>query len=161
MANESTGTRDETFNLISVLYHALQGAETYQQYIQDAEQRGDQELVQFFRDVRAEEKRRAIGPSSCSPSTSESIRSARRPSMPHQRDSHARWYRQHVGSEEVCHPVGGARDIKKKAPCLHFRPGRQAIAPRADPAHDWPSVLPAGRRAIHPWRCGVRSGAAV
>jgi rubrerythrin len=59
MANESTGTRDETFNLISVLYHALQGAETYQQYIQDAEQRGDQELVQFFRDVREEEKRRA------------------------------------------------------------------------------------------------------
>jgi rubrerythrin len=61
MANESTGTRDETYNLISVLYHALQGAETYQQYIQDAEQRGDQELVQFFRDVREEEKRRADG----------------------------------------------------------------------------------------------------
>ena len=55
----STGTRDETYNVISILYHALQGAETYQQYVQDAEQRGDQELAQFFREVQQEEQRRA------------------------------------------------------------------------------------------------------
>jgi hypothetical protein len=41
MATESTGTRDETYNLVSVPYHALQGAETYHQYVQDAEQRGE------------------------------------------------------------------------------------------------------------------------
>ena len=59
MATQHTGTRDETYDVVSILYHALQGAETYQQYIQDAEQRGDQELGQFFRDVQEEEKRRA------------------------------------------------------------------------------------------------------
>ncbi|HZQ61197.1 MAG TPA: hypothetical protein VFC24_07605 [Casimicrobiaceae bacterium] len=54
-----TGTPDVTYNLISILYHALQGAETYEQYIQDAQQGGDQELAQFFRDVQQEDERRA------------------------------------------------------------------------------------------------------
>ena len=48
----ATGTRDETYDLVSVLYHALQGAETAQQYIQDATQAGDEELVQFFREAQ-------------------------------------------------------------------------------------------------------------
>ena len=51
-AAQATGTKDETYNLVSVLYHALQGAETVQQYIQDADQAGDQELGQFFREVQ-------------------------------------------------------------------------------------------------------------
>ena len=34
------------------LYHALQGAETAQHYIQDATQAGDEELVQFFREAQ-------------------------------------------------------------------------------------------------------------
>lgn len=51
-AKQSTGTRDETYNLVSVLYHALQGTQTAMQYVQDAEQEGDQELVQFFRDAQ-------------------------------------------------------------------------------------------------------------
>ena len=55
----NTGTRDVTYNLTSVLYHALQGAETYDQYIRDAEQDGDQDLAQFFRDVKQEDKQRA------------------------------------------------------------------------------------------------------
>ena len=59
MATQGTGTRDEAYDLVSILYHALQGAETYQQYVRDAEQRGDQELAQFFRDVQQEEQRRA------------------------------------------------------------------------------------------------------
>jgi rubrerythrin len=54
-----TGVRDEHYALVSILYHALQGAETYQMYITDAEQAGDQELVQFFREVQEEERRRA------------------------------------------------------------------------------------------------------
>ena len=54
-----TGTPDVTYNLISVLYHALQGAETYEQYIQDAQQSGNQELAQFFREVQQEDARRA------------------------------------------------------------------------------------------------------
>jgi hypothetical protein len=54
-----TGTKDEHYNLVSVLYHALQGAETYAQYIRDAEQAGDRELVQFLQEVKTEEEQRA------------------------------------------------------------------------------------------------------
>jgi hypothetical protein len=52
-AEQATGTQDKTYNLVSVVYHALQGAETSQQYLQDAEQDGDQELAQFFRAAQA------------------------------------------------------------------------------------------------------------
>ena len=58
-AKANTGTQDTTYNLLSVVYHALQGAETYEQYINDAEQQGDTELAQFFRDVRDENTTRA------------------------------------------------------------------------------------------------------
>ena len=44
-AEQATGTRDATYDLVSVLYHALQGAETARHYMQDAAQAGDQELV--------------------------------------------------------------------------------------------------------------------
>ena len=50
-----TGTRDSTYNLVSALYHVLQGAETSEQYLKDAEKSGDQELVQFFRDWKDEQ----------------------------------------------------------------------------------------------------------
>ncbi len=55
----STGTQDTTYNLLSVVYHALQGAETYEMYINDAEQQGDQELAQYFREVRDSHKQSA------------------------------------------------------------------------------------------------------
>jgi rubrerythrin len=58
-ATANTGTQDVTYNLLSVIYHALQGAETYEQYINDAEGQGDPELAQFFRDVRDENTKRA------------------------------------------------------------------------------------------------------
>lgn len=54
-----TGTRDIIYNLVSTVYHTLQGAETEAMYIADAEQLGDQELVQFFRDLKDENQRRA------------------------------------------------------------------------------------------------------
>ena len=44
-----TGTPDPVYDLISVAYHALQGAETYEQYERDALQQGDQEFAEFFR----------------------------------------------------------------------------------------------------------------
>jgi hypothetical protein len=47
-----TGTPDPVYDLISVAYHALQGAETYEQYARDAQQQGDQELAEFFRKTR-------------------------------------------------------------------------------------------------------------
>jgi rubrerythrin len=49
---QSTGTSDVTYNLISVAYHALQGAENYGQYAQDAQQQGDRELADFFRQAQ-------------------------------------------------------------------------------------------------------------
>jgi len=55
----NTGTPDITYNLISTIYHTLQGAETQAMYIADAEQTGDQELIQFFRDLKEENQRRA------------------------------------------------------------------------------------------------------
>ena len=54
-----TGVRDATYNLISVVYHALQGAETYKMYEEDVERTQDDELAQFFRQCHEDEKRRA------------------------------------------------------------------------------------------------------
>lgn len=51
-----TGTRDEHYNLISTLYHLLKGATTVDQYISDAQEAGDQELVQFFKDWQDEQR---------------------------------------------------------------------------------------------------------
>jgi alpha-D-ribose 1-methylphosphonate 5-triphosphate diphosphatase PhnM len=54
----ATGTRDEHFDLVSVLYHVLQAAETYQQYIDDARSAGDDELAGFFEEVQEQDRRR-------------------------------------------------------------------------------------------------------
>jgi hypothetical protein len=54
-----TGTRDITYDLISTAYHLLQGAETVALYVADAEQEGDTELAQFFRETKDEYTRRA------------------------------------------------------------------------------------------------------
>jgi hypothetical protein len=52
-AAQATGTTDTTYALVSVLYHALQGAETSGTYLQDADKAGDQELMQFLREAQA------------------------------------------------------------------------------------------------------------
>jgi hypothetical protein len=54
-----TGTRDITYDLISTAYHLLQGAETLALYIADAEQEGNQEILQFLRETKEEYIRRA------------------------------------------------------------------------------------------------------
>ncbi|HSC99869.1 MAG TPA: hypothetical protein VLI21_13265 [Casimicrobiaceae bacterium] len=48
-----------TYDLISVMYHTLQGWETYEQYAQDADQAGQQEIAQFFREVQQQNERLA------------------------------------------------------------------------------------------------------
>jgi hypothetical protein len=53
---QQTGTRDAHYNLISVLYHLLKGTATVEQYIRDAQEAGDQELVQFFKDWQDEQR---------------------------------------------------------------------------------------------------------
>ena len=60
MATEGkTGTDNDTYNLISILYHMLQGAETYDRYRLDAEQSGDDELAGFIREVQEDDRKRA------------------------------------------------------------------------------------------------------
>jgi hypothetical protein len=54
-----SGTPDVHSGLVTILYHALQGAETYDGYIEGAEQSGDHDLAQFFRETQGENRRRA------------------------------------------------------------------------------------------------------
>ncbi len=58
MAKREAAMRDEHYDLISVLYHALQGDETLSRYIDDADSAGDAELAEHYRDVQ--EKYREI-----------------------------------------------------------------------------------------------------
>ena len=51
-AEHQTGTKDEHYDLVSALYHALQGTDTCVTYALDAERAGDHELVQFFYEAR-------------------------------------------------------------------------------------------------------------
>ena len=45
-------TRDEHYNLVSALYHTLQGADTCNTYALDAEAAGDERLAAFFKEGR-------------------------------------------------------------------------------------------------------------
>lgn len=53
-----TGTRDTTYNLTAVLYHALQGVENCKIYQQDAGQ-DDQQLSQFFQQAGEQQRQLA------------------------------------------------------------------------------------------------------
>jgi rubrerythrin len=55
----ATGISNARYNLVSVLYHSLEGGATYDKYIEDAENEGDQELADFFRQVQQEDAQRA------------------------------------------------------------------------------------------------------
>ena len=52
LGEQSTGTRDEHYNLVSVLYHALHGAENCGIYALDAEAAGRDDLATFFREAQ-------------------------------------------------------------------------------------------------------------
>jgi len=56
---QTTGISDTVFNLTSVFYHAAEGSQVYSKYIDDAEKEGDQELVEFFREVQEQDAERA------------------------------------------------------------------------------------------------------
>ena len=50
--SQQTPISNTYYNLVSVLYHALEEAQTASAYIQDAQQSGDQQLAQFFQSVQ-------------------------------------------------------------------------------------------------------------
>ena len=57
--SEATETADHEYALVSVLYHALQGAQACEQYVQDANQAGDEDLATFFQECVDEQQGRA------------------------------------------------------------------------------------------------------
>jgi hypothetical protein len=48
MTDASQQPKDKNYNLITVLFQSAENAETLKSYVEDAEQEGDQELVEFF-----------------------------------------------------------------------------------------------------------------
>ena len=48
MTEASRQPKDKNYNLITVLYQSSDNVESLKTYIQDAEQEGDGELVEFF-----------------------------------------------------------------------------------------------------------------
>ena len=57
MATEHTPVDDVVYDLISVIYHALQGAETEDKYIEDAHEHED--VRQFFEEIASQDAERA------------------------------------------------------------------------------------------------------
>jgi hypothetical protein len=55
----STGTRDEHYNLVSVLYHAMHGADNCERYALDAKAADDERLASFFRETQATQRQLA------------------------------------------------------------------------------------------------------
>lgn len=57
--SDTDGEEDEIYALVSVLYHALQGASASRKYISDAETAEDQGLVEFFQRCLEDDRSRA------------------------------------------------------------------------------------------------------
>ncbi len=51
MAEQARQPKDKNYNLITVLYQSSDNAESLKTYIRDAEEEGDQELVEFFNGI--------------------------------------------------------------------------------------------------------------
>jgi hypothetical protein len=59
MAGTSSPMSDRNYDVISVMYHLLQGSDTLDQYRADAENSNDNELAEFFREVQENNKQLA------------------------------------------------------------------------------------------------------
>jgi hypothetical protein len=59
MGQSATGMPNYVYDLVSVLYHCLKSGTAYQTYIQDAQQSGNNDLVQFFQQMQQEDRQRA------------------------------------------------------------------------------------------------------
>ena len=58
MGSAHTPADDIVYDLVSIQYHALQGADTYAKYLDDAE--GHPEVQEFIREVMEQDGRRAV-----------------------------------------------------------------------------------------------------
>lgn len=59
MHHGETGFSDVMYDLVAVQYHALKGGQTYGKYIEDAQQSGEPDLVEFFQQVQQQDAQRA------------------------------------------------------------------------------------------------------
>ncbi len=59
MTEASRQPKDKNYNLISALYQASDNIEELKTYIQDAQEEGDQELVEFFNGILENNQRAA------------------------------------------------------------------------------------------------------
>lgn len=58
MSSEHAPTDDIFYDLVSIQYHALQGAELYGKYLEDAHDHED--VASFIREVQEQDEQRAI-----------------------------------------------------------------------------------------------------
>ena len=58
MGSEHTPADDIVYDLVSIQYHALKGAEVYDKYIDDAH--GHENVVEFIKQVKEEDANRAV-----------------------------------------------------------------------------------------------------
>ena len=57
---QQTSIDNQYFDLVSVLYHTLEASQTFANYVQDAQQGGNQELAQFFQQIQQQENQWAV-----------------------------------------------------------------------------------------------------
>lgn len=58
MASAHTPADDIVYDLVSIQYHALKGAQVHDKYLQDAH--GHKDVEEFIRQVKEEDSRRAL-----------------------------------------------------------------------------------------------------
>ena len=58
MGSTHTPADDIVYDLVSIQYHALQAADLYEKYVQDAE--GHDDVVAFIRQCQQEDSQRAV-----------------------------------------------------------------------------------------------------
>jgi hypothetical protein len=59
MGQSATGTPNHIYDLVSMVYHSMESDWTCQQYIQDAQQARDDDLLQFFQQCQQRDRQRA------------------------------------------------------------------------------------------------------
>lgn len=60
MASEHTVADDIVYDLISIQYHALKGAEVYDRFLDDAHSREHEDVASFISECKAQDEQRAV-----------------------------------------------------------------------------------------------------
>jgi hypothetical protein len=119
-SSDATGTRDDTYDVISVVYHALQGAENCEIYADDAE---DKQLRNFFQSACDQQRQLAEqGKRVLAPCLKKDASSGRRPE---------RILRSGLGLERIRKPAERDREQRRRPDRQPYRLNLTRIAPEA------------------------------